>query len=47
MLCFGFLEPSAQVKVIPKATQKGIGVIAMKPFSGGVLGNAKLALKFV
>jgi predicted aldo/keto reductase-like oxidoreductase len=47
MLCFSFLEPAAQEKIIPKAIQKGIGVIAMKPFSGGVLDNAKLALKFV
>jgi predicted aldo/keto reductase-like oxidoreductase len=47
MVCFSFLEPAAQEKIIPKAIQKGIGVIAMKPFSGGVLDNAKLALKFV
>ena len=47
MLCFSILEPAAQEKIIPKAIQKGIGVIAMKPFSGGVLDNAKLALKFV
>lgn len=47
MFCFSFLEPAAQEKIIPKATQKGVGMIAMKPFSGGVLDNAKLALKFV
>ncbi|MCX5906455.1 MAG: aldo/keto reductase [Deltaproteobacteria bacterium] len=31
---------------IPKAIRKKIGVIAMKPFSGGVIDNAGLALKY-
>ena len=38
MTCFSLLEPAAKERVIPKAIEKNIGVIAMKPFSGGVLG---------
>jgi predicted aldo/keto reductase-like oxidoreductase len=47
MLCFSFLEPAAQEKIIPKAMEKNVGVITMKPFSGGFIENARLALKFV
>jgi uncharacterized protein len=47
MVCFSFLEPAAAEKVIPKAVAAGIGVLAMKPFSGGVIENATLALKYV
>ena len=47
MVCFSFLEPAAAKSVIPKALAKNIGVIAMKPFSGGVLAEAGLCLKYV
>jgi len=47
MVCFSFLEPLAQEKIIPKAIEKEVGVIAMKPFSGGIIDNAGLALKYV
>ena len=47
MLCFSFLENAAQKKIIPKAFEKEVGVIVMKPFSGGIIDNAKLALKYV
>ena len=47
LICFSFLEPLAARKIIPKALAKGIGVIAMKPFSGGVIDDARLALKYV
>jgi predicted aldo/keto reductase-like oxidoreductase len=47
MLCYSFLEPAAEKKVIPKAFEKGVGVIAMKPFSGGVIDNPRIALKYV
>ncbi|MBN1848692.1 MAG: aldo/keto reductase [Deltaproteobacteria bacterium] len=47
MVCFSLLEPKACEVVIPKAVEKGIGVIAMKPFSGGVIDNPAIALKFV
>lgn len=46
MACFSFLEPLAREKVIPKALAKNIGVIAMKPFSGGLIEDARLALKY-
>jgi predicted aldo/keto reductase-like oxidoreductase len=46
MVCLSFLEPDARNEVIPKAIAKNIGVIAMKPFSGGVIENARLALKY-
>jgi uncharacterized protein len=47
MVCFSFLEPAAKEKVIPKAREKGIGIIAMKPFSGGVIEAPEVALKWV
>ena len=47
MVCFSFLEPAAREGVIPKAIEKEVGVIAMKSFSGGVIENAHLALKYV
>ncbi|MFC1829349.1 aldo/keto reductase, partial [Thermodesulfobacteriota bacterium] len=46
MVCFSFLEPRAEDHVIPKAFEKNVGVIAMKSFSGGVIDNPKLALKY-
>jgi predicted aldo/keto reductase-like oxidoreductase len=47
MVCFSFLEPAAKEKVIPKAREKGIGIIAMKPFSGGVIEAPEAALKWI
>jgi len=47
MTCFSFLESAAEEKLIPRAIEKGIGVIAMKPFSGGFIDNPALALKYV
>jgi predicted aldo/keto reductase-like oxidoreductase len=47
MICFSFLEPKAKEKVIPKALDKDVAVIAMKPFSGGAIDDAGLALKYV
>jgi uncharacterized protein len=46
MVCFSFLEPQAKETIIPKAREKNIGVLAMKPFSGGVIDDARLALKY-
>jgi predicted aldo/keto reductase-like oxidoreductase len=46
MVCFSFLEPQAREKIIPKALEKNVGVLAMKPFSGGVIEDARLALKY-
>jgi len=47
MICFSFLEPAAKEKVIPKAREKQVGIIAMKPFSGGVIEAPDVALKWV
>ncbi len=47
MVCFSFLEPLAAEEIIPKAIQRGVGVIGMKPFSGGIIEKASLALKYV
>ncbi len=46
MVCFSFLEPKARGAVIPKAREKNVGVLAMKPFSGGVIDDSRLALKY-
>ena len=46
MVCFSFLEPAAREKVIPKALDKGVGILAMKPFSGGVIEAPEAALKW-
>ena len=46
MVCFSLLEPDAETRIFPKAREKGIGVIAMKSFSGGVIERADLALKY-
>lgn len=46
MVCFSFLEPEARVKLIPKALSAKIGVIAMKPMSGGVINRPKTALRY-
>jgi len=47
MVCFSFLEPAAKEKIIPKAREKGVGIIAMKPFSGGVIEAPEAALKWI
>jgi predicted aldo/keto reductase-like oxidoreductase len=47
MVCYSFLEPAAGEKVIPKAREKGIGIIAMKPLSGGVIESPEAAFKWV
>jgi len=46
MVCFSFLESQARERVIPRALERDIGVLAMKPFSGGVIDDARLALKY-
>lgn len=46
MVCYSFLEFKAENTVIPKALAKNIGVIVMKAFSGGVIDNAGLAIKY-
>jgi len=47
MACYSFLEPDAAEKVFPLAKARNIGILTMKPFSGGVIGEAGPALRFV
>ena len=47
MGCCSFLEPDAAGKVFPLAREKDVGILAMKPFSGGVIEEAGPALRFV
>jgi predicted aldo/keto reductase-like oxidoreductase len=47
MVCYSFLEPDAAKKIFPLAKMKDVGVIAMKPFSGGVIEEVGPALRFV
>lgn len=47
MICLSFLEPAARERIIPKALDKNIGIIAMKPFSGGVIDAPEIALKWI
>jgi predicted aldo/keto reductase-like oxidoreductase len=47
MACYSFLEPEAAQKVFHLAKERDIGVLAMKPFSGGVIEEAGPALRFV
>ncbi len=47
MVCLSFLEPAAKDKILPKARSKNVGVLAMKPFSGGVIEAPEIALKWV
>jgi len=43
---YNFIEPEAGKEVIPMALERGIGVLAMKPFAGGCIERYDLALRF-
>jgi predicted aldo/keto reductase-like oxidoreductase len=47
MVCYSFLEPDAARRIFPAARAKDVGVLAMKPFSGGVIEDSGLALRYV
>jgi predicted aldo/keto reductase-like oxidoreductase len=47
MVCLSLLEPEARERIVPRAKEKNIGVLAMKPFSGGVIDAPEVALKWV
>jgi predicted aldo/keto reductase-like oxidoreductase len=47
MTCYSFLEPDAAERIFPLTRARDIGVLAMKPFSGGVIEEAGPALRFV
>jgi predicted aldo/keto reductase-like oxidoreductase len=44
---FSFLEPAAADELHVVARSLGLGIIAMKPFGGGVIDNAALSFKFL
>lgn len=46
MACYSLLEPETGDAVFPMARKAGLGIIAMKSLSGGVIEDAALALKF-
>ena len=46
MLCYSFLESEA-ARLFPLAKAKDVGVLAMKPFSGGMIQKAGPALRYV
>jgi uncharacterized protein len=47
MTCYSFLEPEAAGRIFPLAAARDVGILAMKPFSGGVIERAAPALKYV
>ena len=44
---FNFVTNEAVEKLVPLALEHDVGFIAMKPFGGGMLGNANLAIKYL
>jgi predicted aldo/keto reductase-like oxidoreductase len=44
---FNFVTREAAEELIPLARRHDVGFIAMKPFAGGLLDNASLAIKFL
>ena len=44
---FNFIETEAKDQLHKYSREKGIGIIAMKPFAGGVIDNAAVAFKYL
>ncbi len=44
---FNFIEPAAATELHPLARERRLGLLAMKPFCGGLVDNARLAFKFL
>jgi len=44
---FSFVEPEAAAELHVTARSLGLGILAMKPFGGGVIDNAALTFKFL
>jgi predicted aldo/keto reductase-like oxidoreductase len=47
MFPFNFVANEAAAKLVPLAREHDVGFIAMKPFAGGMLKNANLAIKYL
>jgi predicted aldo/keto reductase-like oxidoreductase len=46
-LPFNFIEDAAQEELLPVARELGMGIIAMKPFAGGVIDDVEIAIKYL
>ncbi|MCX7781303.1 MAG: aldo/keto reductase [Negativicutes bacterium] len=44
---FNFIETAAKDELFAAARKAGMGIIAMKPFAGGMISNAKVAFAFL
>lgn len=44
---FNFIEDAAKDELFPAAEEHGMGIIAMKPFAGGMIDNAEIAIKYL
>jgi len=44
---FNFIEDAGKNELLPAARGRGLGVLAMKPFAGGMINNAGVAFKFL
>ena len=44
---FSFIEDAAKADLHPQAQKRGLGIIAMKPFAGGVIDNAAITFKYL
>jgi uncharacterized protein len=44
---FNFIEDAAKNELFPAAGERAMGIITMKPFAGGVIDNAEIAIKFL
>jgi uncharacterized protein len=44
---FNFIEDAAKDELHVAARERGMGILAMKPFAGGVIDNARIVFKFL
>lgn len=44
---FNFIEDAGKDDLLPEARDLGLGILAMKPFAGGMINNAGVAFKFL
>lgn len=44
---YNYIENEPEKELFPLARRMGIGIIAMKPFGGGILENANLSIKYI
>lgn len=44
---FNFIEQDAEQDLFPVARKMGVGILAMKPFAGGMIDNARIVFKYL